>query len=76
MTYNCLNLLFKDIRRLTERLLAQEFVDVITDEPVSTDLFKALRGIRAEYKQLTLNNKIEVEGYHKSKVCEYLLHTA
>ena len=61
-------LFFKDIRELTERLLALRAGDVVLDGPQQTDLSEALRDIRAAYEQLTQNNKIEVEGYYKSKV--------
>jgi len=51
-----------------ERLLVLKSEDIVVDGPQQIDLSEALRDIRAAYEQLTLNNKIEVEGYYKSKV--------
>ena len=54
---------------MTEQLLAlRAGGDVVVDGPHSTDLSEALRDIRAAYEQLTQNNKLEIEGYYKSKV--------
>ena len=38
------------------------------DEPIITDLIKAMRDLRAAYENLALKNKDKVEKYYQLKV--------
>nr|NP_001027682.2 intermediate filament protein IF-B [Ciona intestinalis] len=59
----------EDIRVLTEQLSSTTVYSENVDEP-TTDLSESLKDVRAAYERLTQKNKIEIEGYYKTKISD------